>query len=125
MLLTAGADVGIKTVFETFINEGDAVVRTNPTFEMYSIYSKVFNAKEILLDYEKTEEGPKISLKKIIKIILRKKPKLICLPNPDSPTGHSFSSNEIKTLLKKAKKIGSLVLIDEAYYPYYPFISCC
>jgi histidinol-phosphate aminotransferase len=123
LLFTAGSDVGIKTVFDAFINEGDIVVRTNPTFAMYSVYSKIFNVKEILLDYEKTEQGPKINLKKIIKIILKKKPKLICLPNPDSPTGHSFSSEEIKTLLKKARKIGSLVLIDEAYYPFYPFSS--
>ena len=123
LLLTAGSDAGIKTVFETFINEGDAVVRTNPTIAMYSVYSKVFNAKEILLDYEKTEEGPKINLKKIIKIILRKKPKLICLPNPDSPTGYSFSSDAIKTFLKKARKVGSLVLIDEAYYPFCSFSS--
>ena len=123
LLLTAGSDAGIKTVFESFINEGDVVVRTNPTFAMYSVYSKIFNTKEILLDYEKTEQGPKIDLKKIIRIILRKKPKLVCLPNPDSPTGHSFSPDEIKTLLKKARKIGSLVLIDEAYYPFYSFSS--
>ena len=123
LLITAGSDAGIKAVFEAFINDGDAVARTNPTFAMYSVYSKVFNVKEILLDYEKTAQGPKIYLKKIIKIILSNKPKLICLPNPDSPTGHSFSSNEIKTLLQKTRKTGSLVLIDEAYYPFYPFSS--
>tara|TARA_B110000438_G_scaffold302565_1_gene360632 strand:+ start:9288 stop:10376 length:1089 start_codon:yes stop_codon:yes gene_type:complete len=121
LLLTAGSDSGIKTVFETFVNERDVVLRTNPTFAMYSIYSKVFNTKEILLNYKKTKQGPKINLKDIIKIILKKKPKLICLPNPDSPTGHSFSSSEMHNLLKKAKIAGSLVLIDEAYYPFYPF----
>ena len=44
LLLTAGADVGIKTVFDAFINEGDIVVRTNPTFAMYSVYCKIFGA---------------------------------------------------------------------------------
>jgi len=123
LLLTAGSDSGIKTVFETFVNEGDIIIRTNPTFAMYSIYSKVFNTKEILLNYKKTTQGPKINLKDIIKVILKKKPKLICLPNPDSPTGHSFSSSEINNLLKKAKIAGSLVLIDEAYYPFYTFTA--
>ena len=123
LLLTAGSDAGIKTVFETFVNKGDVVLRTNPTFAMYSVYSKIFNAKEILLNYEKTNQGPKIDLKNIIKILLEKKPKLICLPNPDSPTGHSFSLAEIEILLKKALKVGSLVLIDEAYYPFYLFSS--
>ena len=123
LLLTAGSDAGIKTVFETFVNKGDVVLRTNPTFAMYSVYSKIFNTKEILLNYEKTNQGPKIDLKNIIKILLEKKPKLICLPNPDSPTGHSFSLAEIEILLKKALKVGSLVLIDEAYYPFYLFSS--
>ena len=123
LLLTAGTDAGIKTVFETFVKEGDVVLRTNPTFTMYSVYSKIFNVKEILLNYEKTKQGPKIKLEKILEIILLKRPKLICLPNPDSPTGHSFSLAEIEILLKKAMKVGTLVLIDEAYYPFYIYTS--
>ena len=119
ILLTAGSDAGIKTVFETFINKGDIVFRTNPTFAMYSVYSKVFNVKEILLEYKKTNFGPKIKMDQIITKILLKKPKLICLPNPDSPTGHAFTLREIEKLLIKAKSVNSLVLIDEAYYPFY------
>ena len=46
LLLTAGSDSGIKTVFETFVNDGDTIIRTNPTFAMYSVYSKVFNTKD-------------------------------------------------------------------------------
>ena len=124
ILLTAGSDAGIKTVFETFVNERDVVLRTNPTFAMYSVYSKVFNVKEILLNYYyQTEFGPKIDLKKIIKLILNKKPKLVCLPNPDSPTGHYLTLKEIEILLKKAKSVNALVLIDEAYYPFFPYSS--
>ena len=123
ILLTAGSDAGIKTVFETFVNERDVVLRTNPTFAMYSVYSKVFNVKEILLNYYKTDLGPKIDLKNIIKLILNKKPRLVCLPNPDSPTGHYLTLKEINVLLKKAKSVNALVLIDEAYYPFFPYSS--
>ena len=118
VLLTAGSDAAIKNVFETFVNKGDLVLRTNPTFAMYSVYSKVFNVKEIVLNYKRTDFGPRIEMDQIINIILTKKPKLVCLPNPDSPTGHSFSLKEIKNLLNKAKLVNSLVLIDEAYYPF-------
>ncbi len=38
ILLSAGSDAGIKTIFETFVNEKDKVLRTNPTFAMYEIY---------------------------------------------------------------------------------------
>ena len=30
-------------VFEAFVNEGDVVLRTNPTFVVYSLYSKIYN----------------------------------------------------------------------------------
>tara|TARA_Y100000590_G_scaffold381825_1_gene451316 strand:+ start:5345 stop:6418 length:1074 start_codon:yes stop_codon:yes gene_type:complete len=120
ILLSAGSDAGIKTVFETFVNEKDKVLRTNPTFAMYKIYSKIFNTKEIIIDYKKTDDGPRLELKKILNIITKSKPKLICLPNSDSPTGHSFSKDEIKKILLTAKKANSFVLIDEAYYPFYP-----
>ena len=43
---------------------------------MYAVYNKIFNCKEITLEYEKTNEGPKIFLKKIIKSIKKNKPKL-------------------------------------------------
>ena len=52
ILLTAGSDLGIKTVFETFVKEKDLVLRTNPTFAMYSVYSKIFNVRELVLDYQ-------------------------------------------------------------------------
>ena len=123
ILLTAGSDAGIKAVFEAFVNERDVVLRTNPTFAMYSVYSKIFNVKEILIDYEKTNYGPSINLEKFISIVSKKKPKLICLPNPDSPTGHAFSPSEIEILLKKAKSVNGLVLIDEAYFPFYRHTS--
>ena len=121
ILLTAGSDAGIKTVFETFIDKNNVVLRTNPTFAMYSVYSKVFGTKEVLLNYYKTKSGPKIDLKKIISTILKRKPKLVCIPNPDSPTGNFFKIKEIEILLNKARNVGSLVLIDEAYYPFYPY----
>ena len=119
ILLTAGCDAGIKNVFETFINKKDLVLRTNPTFAMYSVYSKIFNVKEILINYFKTDLGPKIDIKKIMHAVKKKKPRLICIPNPDSPTGHCFTSYEIESLLKIAKKVNALVLVDEVYYPFY------
>ena len=121
ILLTAGSDAGIKAVFETFVKKNDLVLRTNPTFAMYGVYIKIFNAKEVLANYKKTNIGPKIYFKDFEKIVLKKKPKLICLPNPDSPTGHHFSLNEIGILIKKAKSVNSFILIDEAYYPFHPY----
>lgn len=116
LLLTAGSDGGIKSVFETFIKPGDVVLRTNPTFAMYQVYSKIFKVKEILIEYRYFKSGPKFDYTKILYLIKNKKPRLICLPNPDSPTGHIISKKNLAKILLVSKKTNSLVLIDEAYY---------
>jgi histidinol-phosphate aminotransferase len=44
LLLTPGSDGAIRLVFEAFVEEGDAVVHTAPTFAMYPVYSQMFGA---------------------------------------------------------------------------------
>ena len=116
LLLTAGSDGGIKAVFEAFVKPGDLVLRTNPTFAMYSVYSKIFKAKEMPIDYKYSKSGPKFDYVKILDLIKKKHPRLICLPNPDSPTGHVISKKNLSKILIASKKSNSVVLIDEAYY---------
>ena len=47
LLLTPGSDGAIRIVFESFVEHDDKIVHTNPTFDMYSVYSKMFGAKVI------------------------------------------------------------------------------
>ena len=44
---------------------------------------------------------------------------MLCLPNPDSPTGTVFDPESLKEIIITAEKAGTVVLIDEAYYPFY------
>ena len=119
-LLTSGSDGAIRTVFDVFIQPSDKVLYTNPTFAMYEVYAKMFGAKSILFNYEYNANGPTLAFDKFIHAIETEKPKLICLPNPDSPTGTVLGEAQIDILLKTAIRLRSLVLIDEAYYPFYP-----
>ncbi len=119
IILTSGSDAGIKMIFEAFVSPKDIVIRTNPTFAMYGVYTKIYDTREIVVNYKRTKDGPKIDIKKFLRLIKKKKPRLICLPNSDSPTGHAFKNSEIKDILSVAKTSKSLVLIDEAYYPFY------
>tara|TARA_B110000503_G_C7119109_1_gene401642 strand:+ start:411 stop:1481 length:1071 start_codon:yes stop_codon:yes gene_type:complete len=116
ILLTHGSDGGIKSVFETFVNPKDYIIRTEPTFAMYSIYSKIYKTKEILVNYKKDFS---LDVDLIIKNIKLKKPKLLCLPNPDSPTGQVVSEDKINLILRVALKNKTFVLLDEAYFEYY------
>jgi histidinol-phosphate aminotransferase len=117
--LTAGSDLAIKSIFESFISSGDKVLLTKPTYAMYSIYCQLFNVKKISINYEFSKNSPYLNIRKLINAIKKHRPRLICLPNPDSPTGQIINNENMQQVLHVAKKNNSLVLIDEAYYLFY------
>jgi histidinol-phosphate aminotransferase len=121
ILITSGSDGAIRACFESCISPGDKLILTRPTFAMYEVYSKIYGANVTWLDYEPSDKGPFLSLENIINTIEEVKPKMFCLPNPDSPTGTVFSLDDLENIIKVAKDNSVLVLIDEAYYPLYPF----
>jgi histidinol-phosphate aminotransferase len=60
-----------------------------------------------------------LTAEKFISIIENTEPKMVCLPNPDSPTGTVFLPVDLENIIDAANKVGALMLIDEAYYPIY------
>lgn len=120
LLLTAGSDGVIRSVFEAYVGEGDLVLHTVPTFAMYSVYCRMYGAHAIPLGYEESENGPKLAAAAIIASITAQAPKLVCLPNPDSPTGTVFAPAELEAIVAAAGRAGALILIDEAYHPFHP-----
>ncbi|MDI7217534.1 histidinol-phosphate transaminase [Leptospira santarosai] len=119
LILTPGSDGAIRLTFEAFINEGDIVVHTLPTFAMYPIYSKMFGAKVSPLLYVKGEDGPILTFEKILEHIDRVKPKLFAIPNPDSPTGTMLPLKALQEIIEFCEKLNIIVLVDEAYHPFH------
>ena len=119
LVLTAGSDGAIRSVFDAFIEPGDLVVHTSPTFAMYPIYCQIYGAKTKLLKYRGDKKGPQLELSEVLAAIKSNNVKLLCLPNPDSPTGTVFTPDEMEEILRCALAEEVLVLVDEAYHPYY------
>jgi histidinol-phosphate aminotransferase len=119
LLLTPGSDGAIRAVFEAYVGYGDIVLHTSPTFAMYYVYCKMYGAVEKMIEYEASSEGPTLCLGSLVDSIKKYKPKLVCLPNPDSPTGNVFKISEIEVILDVAREFDTVVLIDEAYHPFY------
>lgn len=120
LLLTPGSDGAIRFAFQAFVRPGDAVVHSNPTFAMYPIYSKIYGAHGVPVDYIATPEGPRLPIDTFIKTIHQNRPTLVCLPNPDSPTGSVVSQEGIREILSACESVGAAFLVDEAYYPFHP-----
>lgn len=119
LIIASGSDGAIRAVFEAFINKGDRVLYTDPTFAMYSIYPTIYEAESVVLPYEPSPAGPMLSIDAFVNKILSYTPKLVCLANPGSPTGTILSPEELKLIIETAHAVNALVLIDEAYYPFY------
>lgn len=119
LLLTPGSDGAIRMVFEAFVEHGDAVMHTSPTFAMYPVYSQMFGADAHPLEYTRMGNGPYLDPQAILDALKRTKPKLFCLPNPDSPTGTTLSPDTLREILAACEDAGTVLLIDEAYHPFY------
>lgn len=119
LMLSAGSDGAIRAAFEAYVEPGDIVVHPNPTFAMYSVYCQIYGARAVTLDYQSSPTGPFLDADDVLHIIRNASAKLVCLPNPDSPTGTIFTPDELRAIIEAAGEAGSLMLIDEAYYPFY------
>lgn len=119
LLLTPGSDGVIRVVFEAFVEQGDAVIHTFPTFAMYPVYSQMFGAKAYPVEYERRDDAPHLVPGAIVNALLKHKPKLLCLPNPDSPTGTILAPDVLRQILKECEAVGTVLLLDEAYHPFH------
>lgn len=119
LVLTPGSDGAIRMVFECFVDEGSTVIHTNPTFAMYPVYSQMFGANVFTLNYLPSEDGPYLDKVNILTSIARLKPKLVNIPNPDSPSGSVLGKEFLIEVLGVCESAGAVLLVDEAYHPFY------
>ena len=112
LVITGGADLGIKNCFELFTNSKDKVITISPTFAMIDIYSNLFNVRQEKFSFNKNLE---LDLKKIERKI-NSKIKMIIISNPNNPTGTLIKKEIILKLIKKAYKFKIPFVIDEVYY---------
>ena len=112
LVITGGADLGIKNCFELFTNSKDRIITISPTFAMIDIYSTLFNVKQEKFFFNKKLE---LDLKKIEKKI-NPKIKMIIISNPNNPTGTFIKKEIMLKLISKANKFKIPFVIDEVYY---------
>lgn len=114
--VAAGSDAAIKAVFEVFIEKGDKVALLHPTYAMYYVYAAMFQAEMLKIGFK---DDLSLETEDVLDIIERERPKLVCLANPNAPTGTVIPPEGIKRIVEFCSENNIIVLIDEAYYPYY------
>ncbi|MCF7907971.1 MAG: histidinol-phosphate transaminase [Candidatus Omnitrophica bacterium] len=109
-----GSDELIVLALKAFVEKGDQVIVSYPTFLIYEIQAKIAGAKVIRVP----SSGLRYDLEEIAKKV-NKKTKIIFIANPDNPTGTYLTQREINNFLAKIPK-SILVFFDEAYFEFAP-----
>ena len=113
ILISSGMDGSISHIFNFLTKPGDNVGVLSPTYAMYYVYSKIFKIKLFKFD---NYRNLILQFNNDLKIFLKKKPRVLFIPNPNQPIENYFSLDELEKIILKCQKVGCLVVIDEAYY---------
>jgi len=109
VLLGNGSDEVLDLLFRAFCEPKiDNIISLPPTYGMYSVLSNLNNIenREVLLTTDFQPKGDKILE------AVDDNSKIIFLCSPNNPTGNSFTTESVTTLLEK---FNGFVVIDEAY----------
>ena len=124
IMTTNGSDMGIRYLLETFGKPGSKVVTVAPSFEMYRINCSLLGLRHFPVHYS---DDLSIDTQKILEAI-DTETSIVSVLNPNNPIGNTFSENEVEAIIRKAKSVDALVILDEAYHyfhdiTYLPFIN--
>lgn len=112
LLLTNGTDEALHVIVNTFVEPGDRVLLVEPTYAMYRFYAELAGAQIEAARYDDEMQFPLLQVLQA----LGKAPRVFFLPNPNSPTGNLLALDELKKILKSARR--TMVIIDEAYFEF-------
>ena len=111
-VITHGSEQAIKFVFDAFVNKGDEVVYTAPSYGMYDVFTQSREATPVVLDLDKDRN---IDVSDIIDAVTDKT-SLVVMQNPDNISGKAYTFSEMYRLIET---VDCQVMIDEAYFYHY------
>ncbi|MFH1309878.1 MAG: histidinol-phosphate transaminase [Candidatus Omnitrophota bacterium] len=107
-----GSDEIIILALRAFINPGDEVIVSKPTFSVYKIAAMIEGAEIKEIPAKKYKYDLNAMYKAVTKAT-----KIIFIANPDNPTGTYVSNDDLRAFIDKLPK-DILIFIDEAYYEF-------
>lgn len=112
IILGNGSDEIIRIIAETFLNEGEEVVISDPSFVIYQIAVRIMNGNCRLVKLKNYQYDMAAMAGAV-----GNKTKLIFIANPNNPIGTMAAEDEIESFLKEVPK-EVIIVFDEAYFEY-------
>ena len=110
---THGAAGANHHVFCSLISAGDRVVSIMPTYQqLYSIPEAL--GADVAIMHLKQENGYLPDLAEL-KALVTPETKMICINNPNNPTGALMSQTQLQQIVDIARSVDAYILCDEVY----------
>ena len=111
LLLAAGSDLAIKSVYEACISRGDKVVLHSPGYAMFRVYASMFGAD---LDIVPVKEDWTLNVEEML-LRVDSRTKMVVVENPNGFVGTKPDDEVIEYCAKTLFEKDVLFLVDEAY----------
>lgn len=113
LTVTHGAIGANNLVMQSIIERGDKVVAIIPTYQQHYSIPKSLGA-DVKLVFLKEENGWLPDMEEL-KNVMGNDTKLVCMNNPNNPTGSVMPESMLKQIVEFAQVNGSYILCDEVY----------
>lgn len=108
----AGADEIIDMITKIFLEPGDRVIISTPTYSMYKICTEIAGGKTIEVP---RESNYSIKVNKLTEAANQNNAKIIFICNPNNPDGSLITKQDIEKILQG---FSGPVVVDEAYFEF-------
>ena len=113
VVTTHGAAGANHHVFYSLVEPGDRVISIMPTYQQLYSIPESYGAEVKLLDL--TPENGYLPALEQLRELAVPGTKLICVNNPNNPTGALMSTELLREIVEIAKSVDAYVLCDEVY----------
>jgi aspartate/methionine/tyrosine aminotransferase len=113
VLITHGAIGANALIHSTLVSAGDRVISVLPTYQQhYSIPESIGADVQILKLREENDFLPDLEE---LKTLVNENTRLICINNPNNPTGSLMDEAFLKEIVEIARRCDAYLLCDEVY----------
>lgn len=114
--LVNGSAEGIRYIIQAYSRPGGKVLSVSPSYAMYDVYCNMYGRESVHVHYD---ENLEMDIQDFIDAITDDIDLVIVL-NPNNPVGDVYTYEEMDRILAACKEHECTLMIDEAYFYFYP-----
>lgn len=120
IVISAGLDSILDLISRVFFEYKDIYLMPVPGFFLFESYSERMGASPIFLQLNEEDDfkWTNAIFEKCKELIVRFRPKIIWLSNPNNPTGQMIPDDMLVQIIELADAYNIFVVVDEAYHEF-------